>query len=449
MGGSSASDIEPFNIEKYKDDEDEEGYGEEYGEDVPLPPVDNSFRKRIRKHKITPQETMFLIGAGVAVVIVLFFAVSIGTEHLAAKDTVELFGTSYSIASTTALNRVSSGLTGTIPTLIGLLTAVTSISIGGNEFSGTIPTEVGLLSNLVSLKIQRNQFTGKLPSDVGLLTRLTDLVLNDNQIEYLPSEIGKMMALNRLYLNNNEISGNIPSEAGLLKSLINLYLQENHFREAVPTELGQLTVLNGLIMHSTKISGHVPSELGLVTTMSKLLLYDTLLSGPLPSEIGLLTGLNDMSLQDTQITGSVPDSLCANAHLSWIMVDCPPGPFAMECTCDKCKCGAPSKELPPAEAVKPASPAESESPQTAPQTVELFDVSTVSLGENKFTGTVPSQIAQWTKLTNLQLYSNWLSGSVPSSLCAVKELGNIRVDCPPDPYVVNCPCYGVCRCGHP
>ncbi len=61
----------------------------------------------------------------------------------------------------------------TIPTQIGLLTAMESIFLK-ISLSGTIPTELGLLTDLVALDLSDNQeLTGYVPSEVGALTNLS------------------------------------------------------------------------------------------------------------------------------------------------------------------------------------------------------------------------------------------------------------------------------------
>jgi hypothetical protein len=45
----------------------------------------------------------------------------------------------------------SSGLTGTLPSELGLLTALTKLYLFDNALSGALPTELGLLTALVEL----------------------------------------------------------------------------------------------------------------------------------------------------------------------------------------------------------------------------------------------------------------------------------------------------------
>ena len=65
-----------------------------------------------------------------------------------------------------------SSLTGTLPSELGLLTALTKLYLVDNALSGVLPTELGLLTALVELILDGNSLTGSLPTELGLLTSL-------------------------------------------------------------------------------------------------------------------------------------------------------------------------------------------------------------------------------------------------------------------------------------
>ena len=67
----------------------------------------------------------------------------------------------------TALGLHTNGLKGELPTELGSLTNLQSLSLWGNELTGTIPSELGDLSNLQSLWLRDNQLTGAIPSELG------------------------------------------------------------------------------------------------------------------------------------------------------------------------------------------------------------------------------------------------------------------------------------------
>jgi hypothetical protein len=73
-------------------------------------------------------------------------------------------------------------ITGTIPTEIGLLTDIASISITNSSLTGTIPTEFGNLSDLRRLWLYNNQLTGQIPAQLDSLAQLEVLEVHHNKI---------------------------------------------------------------------------------------------------------------------------------------------------------------------------------------------------------------------------------------------------------------------------
>jgi hypothetical protein len=83
------------------------------------------------------------------------------------------------------------GLIGTIPTEIGKLTSLASLSFSGCDLSGRIPTEIGELIMMEQMWLFGNWLSGEIPSEIGLLTELEIFGVEDNNITdvTMPSEI--------------------------------------------------------------------------------------------------------------------------------------------------------------------------------------------------------------------------------------------------------------------
>ncbi len=93
------------------------------------------------------------------------------------------------------------------------------------NLNGSIPTELGNLTALTSLSLSLNDLTGSIPSELGNLTALTNLNLSINYLTgSIPSELGNLTALTNLSLSLNDLTGSIPSELGNLTALTNLNL---------------------------------------------------------------------------------------------------------------------------------------------------------------------------------------------------------------------------------
>ena len=79
-------------------------------------------------------------------------------------------------------------LSGTIPSILGNLANLESLSLEGNQLSGTIPSALGNLAFLEGLYLYDNQLSGTIPSTLGNLDHLGSLRLEDNQLSgtFLP-----------------------------------------------------------------------------------------------------------------------------------------------------------------------------------------------------------------------------------------------------------------------
>lgn len=75
----------------------------------------------------------------------------------------------------------SQSLSGSLPTELGTLTALTKLTLGTNALTGTFPSEVGLLVALHTLWVNDNSLSGSLPSEIALLTALTSVRVQNNQ----------------------------------------------------------------------------------------------------------------------------------------------------------------------------------------------------------------------------------------------------------------------------
>ncbi|KAE8725252.1 Serine-threonine protein kinase [Hibiscus syriacus] len=116
---------------------------------------------------------------------------------------------------------------------------VTALDLSSMDLTGTIPSQLGNLSFLASLSIRHNSFHGSLPIELTNLHRLK-------------------------YLNfgNNSFSGVIPSWFGNFAQLQSLFLYWNNFTGVIPSTLGNLSKLENLILYNNSLQGQIPMTLG-------------------------------------------------------------------------------------------------------------------------------------------------------------------------------------------
>jgi len=78
---------------------------------------------------------------------------------------------------------LNEGLQGTIPSSIGSITTLKSLSLSQSSLTGTLPTELGLLSNMIQMWFFDNFLEGQIPSELGLLSTMGILQIEGNEIQ--------------------------------------------------------------------------------------------------------------------------------------------------------------------------------------------------------------------------------------------------------------------------
>ncbi len=140
-------------------------------------------------------------------------------------------------------------LTGPIDTWSGVNVVsdrVSALSLHDNQLTGTLPSEIGNLTALTSMVIHTNQITGSIPASIGNLSGLTTLYINTNQLSgTLPTSMGNLTNLANLAIHNNQLTGIVPNEFANLSNLVFLRLDNNSFSQ-VPdfSGISGLTTLN-------------------------------------------------------------------------------------------------------------------------------------------------------------------------------------------------------------
>ena len=87
------------------------------------------------------------------------------------------------------------------------------------NITGTIPTTIGLVTTLASLSLTKLSLKGPLPSELGKLSGMVQMWLYDNALTgTIPSEIGNLAAMFFFEVNSTSIQGTMPSEICALTS---------------------------------------------------------------------------------------------------------------------------------------------------------------------------------------------------------------------------------------
>ena len=136
------------------------------------------------------------------------------------------------------------------------------MSLSSNGWTGSIPSSLGSLTNLETLSLAFNQLTGSIPSSLGRLTNLEYLYLRSNELTgSIPSWLSSLTNLEFLSLSSNGLTGSIPSSLGSLTNLETLSLAFNRLTGSIPSSLGSLTNLEYLYLNNNRLTGSIPAAL--------------------------------------------------------------------------------------------------------------------------------------------------------------------------------------------
>lgn len=114
-----------------------------------------------------------------------------------------------------------------------------------NDLTGTIPSELGQLTALSLLNLRLNIFNGQIPSELGMLVNLQDITLFRNAISgTVPESLTNMVSLRRFDISSQvfdseatppeELNGFFPRDWSKCTSLEVFNIEENFFVGSLP-----------------------------------------------------------------------------------------------------------------------------------------------------------------------------------------------------------------------
>ena len=226
----------------------------------------------------------------------------------------------------TDIDLKDNSLTGTLPTELGNLGALTAFEVGtssyrcnrdgctpssadGNRISGPIPDSMRKLKSLSVLNLSANPLTGEIPAWLGELPRLTAIGLGGLRLtSSIPDEWAGLNILS-VDVRNNRIEGSLPAWLGVMSGLRSISAGSNDLSGILPVALTRLTNLRQLYLFNAGLSGTLPPELGRMTALEHLNLGHNNFTGSIPAELGNLSNLSRLHLSGNDLTGCVPNSL--------------------------------------------------------------------------------------------------------------------------------------------
>lgn len=322
----------------------------------------------------------------------------------------------------TELDLTGNKLIGIIPSELSLFTSITNLKLRDNWLEGPVPTELYQLVELRELDLSLNTLNGQLLPDIELLTKLEVLNIKQNYFTgSIPfSSISKIFTLKILHMGKNKFNENpqIPLDVVNLKNLRELDLDDLNIAGTLPEEIGNLFKLEKLVLNHNFISGTIPNTIGNLKMLKELLLHENYLSNTLPIEIGTLKNLKELVINNNKLSGAIPielgamDSLvsfiASNNKFSTIPAELGKLQFLQ-------KLDVTSNNI------------EGQIPDEWGSMGWYSDggkdhMNELYLGDNSFTGKLPSFLGLLTELTVLHVENNDLSGEIPKELGALMNL---------------------------
>ncbi|KAL7534533.1 hypothetical protein ACHAXR_006276, partial [Thalassiosira sp. AJA248-18] len=255
----------------------------------------------------------------------------------------------------------SAGLSGTIPTELGLLTELEHLTLKNNILQGSIPQEVANLQKLTTLDLTECFLTGTLPQRFES-PNLKTLLLANNAISgrfFETDDSPHLQNIKEIRMENNLLTGTLHGPSMIrMPHLETLSLSDNDLSGLIPgEELGALPALHYLYLDTNHFVGPLPSQLAQIgkAQILELWVQDNAISGTVPASYVRFDRIHDFFIDGNKLTGALPPDLCgpeinadffanvpSEAERNYCdSIACPAGSVAFEGVypCEKCSGG--------------------------------------------------------------------------------------------------------------
>ncbi|CDP21683.1 unnamed protein product, partial [Coffea canephora] len=319
------------------------------------------------------------------------------------------------------LNLSNNALGGKIPANLSYCSELITINLAGNNLEGKIPMdELSNLKKLENFNIYSNNLTGEIPSSIGNFSAITVISVPGNSFHgNLTTNIGLTLPnLKRLYVGGNKFYGNFPTSITNASGLELIAIPSNGFKGQIPTNLGDLTnlrflnlernlfgsnipkvmanlshQLTELYMGGNQLSGTIPEGFGHLVNLYILTLEANSLFGLIPRDFGKLQNLQLLSLAQNELSGQIVPTLCnATTHSSLMYMKMGENSF--------------SGSL----------------PSEIGKLIHLVDF---TVSHNQLAGDIPISLADCSNLANLSMQANFFQGTIPPNLASLKSIQQI------------------------
>ncbi|GLT54427.1 hypothetical protein SLA2020_276260 [Shorea laevis] len=256
--------------------------------------------------------------------------------------------------------------------------AIGSATIDAKEYNPFIKCDCSYYNNdtchITALKVYALNVVGGIPEELWTLTFLSNLNLGQNYLTgNLPASIRNLTRMEYLEL---------PKELGELTKLKSLSFSSNNFSGSLPSELGNLVNLEQI----SGVSGEIPSTFAKLRNLQTVWGSDTELTGRIPDFIGNWSMLLVLRLQGNSFQGPIPSTFSSLTSLTELRI--------------------------------------SDLSNGSSSLAFIKDMKSLNslLRNNNISDSIPSNIGEYQKLTQLDLSFNNITGQIPDSLFNLSSL---------------------------
>ncbi|KAG7994245.1 hypothetical protein I3843_01G048800 [Carya illinoinensis] len=303
-----------------------------------------------------------------------------------------------------------------------------------NKLASNIPTFLLDQHELEVIDLSYNKLKGSFPNWlVENNTRLKGLELRDNFfMGHLHFQLQQHTYMSRMDVSNNQMAGKLQENIGKMYPNLNyLNLSHNHFEGNLPSSIGDMTILEALDLSFNEFSGEIPRELASNASqvmdlnlafnnfhgqilLEQLKFASTLqMSGNqftsiLPMVNSTYSSLSYLDISQNDISGVIPKGLFGNIPGTLIMAN---NSFYGQIPCEL----STTVTLDLSHNLFIGS---------LPVCLNLPNLEDLFLQGNKFTGSIPKGLFNFSSLLMLDMRDNSFSGSISVE---IKQLQDLKV----------------------